>query len=129
MKFDQRGVKSLCCTMQRGVKSICCILQQRVKSRRRAARSQVNDFTEIFPQHFAAGICDSLLHLEVGSQILPLQDAAGSQILSLHYAAGSQILLPHDAARRQILQSHDAAGSRFGSEESSPKALEGSIGP
>jgi hypothetical protein len=86
-------------------------------------------FTEIFTQRFAAGICDSLLHFAVESQILPLHDAAGSQILSLHYAAWSQILLPQDAARRQISQSHDAAWSRFGSEESSLKALEGSIGP
>jgi hypothetical protein len=38
-----------------------------------AARSQ------IFPLHFTAGRCDSLLHLAEGSKILPLHDAVGSQ--------------------------------------------------
>ncbi len=46
----QRGVKSLRCIMQRGVKSRRCII----------ARSQ------IFPLHFAAERCDSLLHDAVG---------------------------------------------------------------
>jgi hypothetical protein len=35
----------------------------------------------------------------------------------------------HDAARSQIIPPHDAAGSQFGSEESSLKTLEDSLGP
>ncbi len=39
-----------------------------------------------------------LLHLTLGNQISPLQNAAGSQILLLHHVTGSQVLLLQNAA-------------------------------
>jgi hypothetical protein len=79
---------------------------------------------QIFPLH-----CVSLLHLTVGSQILPLHFVAGSQILLLHDATGSQILPLHNAAGSQILPPHDAAGSQSGIVESSLQTLEDSLSP
>jgi hypothetical protein len=96
--------------MQQGGKSRRCILHYAAGSK-------------IFPLH-----CDSLLHLAVGSQILPLHLVVGSQILPLHDAMGSQILPLHDAAGSQILPPHDAAGSQFGSRESSKKNFGGHSG-
>ncbi len=60
-----------------------------------------SNLCQIFPLHFAVERCDSLLHLALEIQILPLQNAAGSQILPLYDAAGSQILLLNDAAWSQ----------------------------
>jgi hypothetical protein len=69
--------------------------------------------SKIFPVHFAAERCDSLLHLALESQILHLQNAVGSQILPLYDAAGSQILPLYDTAGNQILHLYDAAGSQI----------------
>jgi hypothetical protein len=107
-----------------------------IKSTHRGPRTG----SHIFPLLVAAGRCDSLLHLAVESQNLPLQNAAGSQLLPLHhaawiqilplqYAAGSQILPLQYAMGSQILPPHDAAESLFGSKESSQKTLEDSLRP
>ncbi len=80
-----------------------------IKSTHRGPRTG----SHIFPLLVAAGRCDSLLHLAVESQNLPLQNATGSQLLPLHHAAGSQILPLHDAAASQILPPHDAVESQI----------------